>query len=109
MDNCTVAKKGLLRLEDRGLIRVEETAWYSKVYPLFESEIGKDESENDEVAFIVEESNPMINYFEYTEERVIKECEWCNKKYIMKPGNYKTCSSKCSRKLQLLNKNQTKN
>ena len=109
MDNCTVAKKGLLRLEDRGLIRVEETAWYSKVYPLFESEIGKDESENDEVAFIVEESNPMINYFEYTEERVIKECEWCNKKYIMKPGNYKTCSSKCSRKLRLLNKNQTKN
>lgn len=109
MDNCTVAKKGLLRLEERGLIRVEETAWYSKVYPLFIFEIGNGKSENDKVAFVVKEPNPMINYFEYTGERTIKVCDHCKEKFIMKPGNHKTCSPKCSRKMELLNKNQTKN
>lgn len=109
MDNCTVAKKGLLRLEERGLIRVEETAWYSKVYPLFISEIGNGKSKNDRVAFVVKEPNPMINYFEYTGERTIKVCDHCKEKFIMKPGNHKTCSPKCSRKMELLNKNLTKN
>lgn len=102
MDNCSVAAKGLKRLEKAELIRIEKKVRYDKIYPLFISDIGDDKH----IRFETTEYNPMIDYFRYNPgERTVKQCEICKKYFIAPEGNYKTCGKVCQRKLELRNKN----
>ena len=76
------------------------TGGYDKIYPKFVKKIDEDSR----VAFYVNNWNPMIDYYIYTKEAVIKRCEICKKPFIV-IGNRKTCSDSCSRILNLRNKN----
>lgn len=101
-----IAQKGLKRLEKKGVIKVVECNEYYKVYLQIQTNI----MNCGEVLFSVEEWNPMINYYEYTGEKPVKNCVVCTRKFIAE-GNTKTCGTKCSRLLVLQNKNiyNTKN
>lgn len=97
-----IARKGMLRFKEKGLIDIIEcvTGGYDKIYPKFVKKIDEDSR----VAFYVNNWNPMIDYYSYTKEAVIKSCEICKKPFVV-IGNRKTCSDYCSRILNLRNKN----
>ena len=97
-----IAKKGMLRFKEKGMIDIIEcgTGGYDKIYPKFVNKIGTD----DKVAFYVNNWAPMIDYYSYTKEAVIKRCEICNRPFVV-IGNSKTCGDSCSRILKLRNKN----
>lgn len=98
---CT--KKGLNKLSEKGYIDIEVLETYDKVY-LKNVPSGEDS----EVLFIAESGNPLYDLWEYNEDRKIKYCEICHKKFLA-TGNTKTCpSEKCSSLLRKINKNKNK-
>lgn len=104
--NVVVAKRGLERLEKKKLIKIvsckKNGKAYDKIYPLFVKNIVEDSEE----AFIVKNRNPMFDLYLNNELNVkVKFCAICGKPFYTELNN-KTCSSGCSRQLELLNKNK---
>lgn len=58
------------------------------------------------IVFDADSNNPLLDLWEYNEERKVAKCEICNKKFVV-VGNTKTCSDKCSKVLVKKNKNKT--
>ena len=96
---CT--QKGLDRLEKNKYIRREHMQNYDKVYLRELPEI-----DVLDIVFDAESNNPLLDLWEYNEERKVAKCEICNKKFVV-AGNTKTCSDKCSKVLVKRNKNKT--
>lgn len=104
--NVVVAKRGLERLEKNKLIEIKSCNKngnkYDKIYPLFVNDIASDS----EVAFVVKNKNPMFDLYMNDDHNVkVKYCEICGKPFYPE-RNEKTCSSDCSRVLELMNKNK---
>lgn len=98
----TITNRGLKRFIKKGLVQIVFGKDYDKIY-LYLPEVSDSEPQ---VAFSVCDSNPMIDYYLYSEEAKIKECVICHKNFIVTGGNVKTCSQKCSRINELRNKNK---
>ncbi len=96
----TIAKRGLERLETKGLIKIESCKKYDKVYLKLPEPV----TESNEL-FSVVNRNPMIDYYLYTGEAIIKKCVVCHRSFVARGGNVKTCSPECSRRNELINKN----
>lgn len=93
-----ISKKGITRLEKKGLINTENVinqfGKYIKVH------VGIPESEEKEVVFSIKGGNPLIPLFKYTGERIIKACQICGKEFPAF-GNAKTCRKLlCRRKME---------
>lgn len=100
--NVVVAKRGLERLEKKKLIKIVSCEKYDKIYPLFIKNI----SEDADIAFVVKNKNPMFDlYLNNKLNTKVKYCEICGKPFYAET-NMKTCSSDCSRQLELMNKNK---
>lgn len=104
--NVVVAKRGLERLEKKKLIKVVSCKTngkeYDKIYPLFVDNIASDSK----TLFTVENRNPMFDLYLNTDLNVkVKHCEICGRPFYPE-RNGKTCSSECSRLLELINKNK---
>lgn len=96
---CT--QKGLDRLEKNRYIRREHMQNYDKVYLTV-----LPETDVLDIVFDADSNNPLLDLWEYNEERKVAKCEICNKKFVV-VGNTKTCSDKCSKVLVKKNKNKT--
>ena len=103
-----ITDKGLRRLIDKKIIRIEDVDCkkyrYYKIYLEIPFDLFKDRSE-EKPLFMVSGGNPMFSYYQYSGERKIKKCEICGKLFPV-VGNMKTCGDKrCSDKLRALNRN----
>lgn len=103
-----ITDKGLRRLADKKIIRIEDVDCkkyrYYKIYLETPFDLFKERSE-EKPLFMVGGGNPMISYYQHSGERKIKKCEICGK-FFPVVGNMKTCGDKrCSDKLRALNKN----
>lgn len=99
----TIAKRGIDRLIKKGVIkRIIYCDGYDKIY------LGLPEEPhmNPHELFSVINNNPMIDYYIYSGAAKVKKCAVCNKYFVVKGGNVKTCSPKCSRRNELRNKNK---
>lgn len=94
-----ITSKALDRLERHGYIKREVLQKYDKIYML---DIPQEQGEE---LFVSESVNPLLDLWEFNEDRKIGRCEICNKK-IRIIGNTKTCSTKCSTLLGKSNKNK---
>ena len=94
-----ITSKALDRLERHGYIKREVLQKYDKIYIL---DIPQEQGEE---LFVSESVNPLLDLWEFNEDRKIGRCEICNKK-IRIIGNTKTCSTKCSTLLGKSNKNK---
>lgn len=89
-----VCKKGLVRLQNKELLKLEIIT--GKYYEV-RLNVPEDNSSNE--VFKINKGNPLIPFFEHTGERKIKKCEICSNEYIAE-GNAKTCSKSCSKILE---------
>ena len=55
-------------------------------------------------SFEVKTYNPLIDYYKHNGLKKIKECKICHKLFIAEKDK-KTCSNRCSRLLEKINKN----
>lgn len=97
----TIADKGLKRFSNKELIVIKNCKKHDKVYLQL-----PEPKENGEIAFTVENKNPMIDFYLYTNDVAVKECVICHRLFPVADGNVKTCSTRCSRINELRNKNK---
>ncbi len=97
----TIAEKGLKRFSDKEMIEIKNCKKYDKVYLKL-----PEPKENSEIVFTVENKNPMIDFYLYTNDVTVKECVICHRLFPVTDGNVKTCSTRCSRINELRNKNK---
>lgn len=95
-----ITSKALDRLEKNEYIRREYLQKYDKIYLC---SIPK-KTEEDKEVFVSESVNPLLDLWEFNDDRKVKTCEICNKKFLV-VGNMKTCSLPCSKILEKRNKN----
>ena len=98
-----IAKKGIERFVKKEIIKkIIYCDSYDKIY----LNLPKEPQSVPKELFSVTHSNPMIDYYIYSGEKIIKKCTVCNKDFVVEGGNVKTCSLKCSRINELRNKNK---
>lgn len=97
-----IAKKGLERFIKKGLVKIVYGKYYDKIYLFIPGNMDTEQ----EIAFWACNNNPMIDYYMYSKEACVKECVVCKEKFLVRGGNVKTCSPKCSRINELRNKNK---
>lgn len=105
----TIANRGLERFVKRELIKIVYGKDYDKIYlhlPESPSLNTENLDTDPKELFWTCDNNPMIDYYMYSKEAKVKECVVCKKKFVVKGGNIKTCSPKCSRINELRNKNK---
>lgn len=90
-DGVCICKNGLKRLQKMGLISIETVK-----HKYYEIEVHMPEFETKNVAFMVNQRNPLVSFYKYNEERKIEKCVVCGREFI-KVGNTMTCSDNCSR------------
>ena len=96
-----ITSKALDRLEKNGYIKRETLQKYDKIYLCG---IPAKTAEDKEI-FVSESVNPLLDLWKFNNDRKVKTCEICGKKFLV-VGNMKTCSQICSRKLEKSNKNK---
>lgn len=96
-----ITSKALDRLEKNGYIKQETLQKYDKIYLCG---IPAKTAEDKEI-FVSESVNPLLDLWKFNNDRKVKTCEICGKKFLV-VGNMKTCSQTCSRKLEKSNKNK---
>lgn len=94
----TISKKGILRFVKNDIIKIEECTDYDKISPQWNLPHEK----NEKSVFDVKNKNPMFDYYSYTGEAKVGECEVCGNPYIV-IGNTKTCCDTCSENLKFRN------
>ena len=86
-----ICKKGMERLQKMGVISLAVKGRdYCKVKVILP------EFKKEEVAFVVEQGNPLIPFYKNNGERKVSQCIICGKEFI-KIGNTMTCGTNCSR------------
>lgn len=102
-----ISDKGIERLEKKGAIQLKKmrTMWKIKV------NLPSDEDDDEDKTIfathkgkITKDNNPLYKIYKEEGEQ-LKECVICEKLFLAEK-NRKTCSSKCSRLLELQNKNK---
>lgn len=91
-DGVSVCKKGIVRLQNMGVISISENT-RDKYYEL---DVHAPKLEKEEIAFSVEQNNPLVDFYKYNGERKIGKCVVCGKEFI-KVRNSVTCGENCSR------------
>lgn len=99
-----ISKKGIIRLEKKGLINIEHVInQYGEyinvcvIIPDFQEE---------EPVFFIKSGNPLIPLYKHTGERVIKKCQICGNEFLA-VGNTKTCGKLlCRKKLEKVTKDK---
>lgn len=89
-DGVCICKKGLIRLQKMGAISLQTVA--RKYY---EIKVSVPEFEKQDVAFSVNQKNPLVDFYKYNGERKIESCAICGKEFI-KVRNAITCGDICS-------------
>ena len=90
-DGVCICKNGLLRLQKMGVISVESV---QRKY--YEIQVLIPEFDTRNVAFTVDQWNPLVGFYKNNGERRVEECVICGEEFI-KIGNKITCSENCSR------------
>ena len=93
-----ISKKGISRLDKKGLISTENVINQFGRY--IKTHVNIPEFEKKEVVIFIKGGNPLIPLFKYTGERVVKACQICGKEFPAF-GNTKTCGKLlCRRTLE---------
>ena len=90
-----ICKKGISRLEKKHLITTENVI--NKYGQYTNVSVNIPDFEEQDIVFSVEGGNPLIPLYEHTEERKVKICQICGKKFPAY-GNAKTCGATLCRK-----------
>lgn len=90
-DGVCICKKGMERLQKMGVISLAV-----KGRDYCEVKVILPEFKKEEVAFVVEQGNPLIPFYKNNGERKVSQCIICGKEFI-KIGNTMTCGTNCSR------------
>ena len=97
-----IAKKGIERFVKKEIIKkIVYCDDYDKIY----LNLPQEPQTSPQELFLVTNMNPMIDYYIYSGEEKVKKCIVCKMSFVVKGGNVKTCSPKCSRINELRNKN----
>lgn len=97
-----IAKKGIERFVKKEIIKkIVYCDDYDKIY----LNLPQEPQTSPQELFLVTNMNPMIDYYIYSGEAKVKKCIVCKMSFVVKGGNVKTCSPKCSRINELRNKN----
>ena len=97
-----ITAKGLKRLQDAELIKIEDKEKCIKVYPKLDIPV----DHTGEEIFSVGSGNPLLYYYQYSGDVKVKRCDVCGKLFKA-VRNAKTCSPKHARLLKLKNKNSS--
>ncbi|MCM1237364.1 MAG: hypothetical protein NC489_45440 [Ruminococcus flavefaciens] len=90
-DGVCICKKGLVRLQEMGVISLQTVARKYHEIEVFVPKIEKQDA-----AFSVKQRNPLVDFYKYNGERKIESCVICGKEFI-KVRNTITCGDICSK------------
>ncbi len=90
-DGICICRNGMMRLQKLGVISIETV---NRKY--YEIEVHIPEFETENVAFKVNQRNPLVDFYKFNGERKIEKCVVCGREFI-KVGNTLTCGENCSR------------